>query len=1350
MPPRPPPQAAVSIISRCPHSLQAPEPTAPTLTAYSALIRDLAAAGRLDAVDGALASARSRLAPASLHPLYVASIRAYARAGRLRDAVDAFERMDLFACPPAAPAYNAIMDALVDAAYHDQAHKVYVRMLAAGVAPDTRTHTIRLKSFCLTGRPHVALRLLRTLPERGYDAKAAAYATVVRGLYACGFGHDARQLFDEMLDGHLFPDIATFNKVLHALCHKGNIMESGALLAKVLKRGMSANNFTYNIWIRGLCECGRLGEAVALVEQMGAYIVPDVVTYNTLIRGLCKESKVRDAAQYLRRMTNKGCMPDDFTYNTIIDGYCKMGMVLEATELLKDAVFKGFMPDRVTYCSLINGLCAEGDVERALELFNEAQAKELKPDLVVYNSLIKGLCRQGLILHALQVMNEMAEDGCHPDIWTYNIIINGLCKMGNISDATVVMNDAIVKGYLPDVFTFNTLIDGYCKRLKLDSALQLVERMWTYGITPDAITYNSVLNGLCKSGKTKEVNETFEEMIFRGCQPNAITYNILIENFCKVNKLEEAAEVLVRMSQEGLVPDAISFNTLLHGFCRNGDLDEAYLLFQKLDEKGYSATADTFNILIAACSSKLKMQMAEKIFDEMVGKGYTPDSYTYRVLIDGSCKAANVDRAYVHLLEMIDKGFVPSTTTFGRVLNSLAVNHRISEAVGIIHIMVRIGVVPEIIDTIFSSDKKEIAAPKILVEDLMKKGHISYSTYEVLHEGVRDNKLTRKARKTRYADSILWRYTVFWSLKTERNGILTWGDGYVKSMMEDSRMEDLCSDPILSKNQITLSSCCGKSYPFCPIEAALLRMSSHSYHLGEEIIGKVALTGQHCWVSANELCSAHKYKYHEDWKLHFAAGIETVLLVPVLPYGVLQLGSLDTIVESSASAAAIRDLFHKHYDASVSHDSLATGSGYSNTLRQLTPTVSIDPPDVLAHDLIDMTESSAQLLTAGNLILPHPFTALELPVFEDFSTNLTDPPNELLDYENFDGFTLTDLTDVYQEHTHGSTIVLNNDVVISNSSIYSEFHNDFEVMSREGQELLMCHFKQQDANQSLLQVDGNSVNFCLQHETNDCAELLLNTITDQIGHASKSKFSYSSDSPFSWETQIKKERALRLDEMSVPDLPDGQELSPTSMYEGIMSSSMTVTSPLEMEKYVTEECIEHTVQDTLRVTSAEIKRRCRNIELQRSRPRDRQLIQDRMKELRELIPNASKCSIDSVMDKTVTYMQFLQSVSEKAEKIHNTLDGKETHDETKKQLNSFPLRAEELDQPGHLLIEMLCKDYELFLDMAHVLKGLKVNILKGVLEHRSDNLWARFVIEVSEGFNQMQILCPLMHLLHRR
>jgi len=106
-------------------------------------------------------------------------------------------------------------------------------------------------------------------------------------------------------------------------------------------------------------------------------------------------------------------------------------------------------------------------------------------------------------------------------------------------------------------------------------------------------------------------------------------------------------------------------------------------------------------------------------------------------------------------------------------------------------------------------------------------------------------------------------------------------------MVEYKQVGNLSAVPTVSKNQIVPSS--------CPIEAALLKMSSHLYPLGEGIIGKVALTGQHCWISANELCSISMHNYQEDWLLQFAAGIKTVLLVPVVPHGVLQLGSLDMV-----------------------------------------------------------------------------------------------------------------------------------------------------------------------------------------------------------------------------------------------------------------------------------------------------------------------------------------------------------------------------------------------------------------------------------------------------------------------
>lgn len=658
----------------------------------------------------------------------------------------------------------------------------------------------------------------------------------------------------------------------------------------------------------------------------------------------------------------------------------------------------------------------------------------------------------------------------------------------------------------------------------------------------------------------------------------------------------------------------------------------------------------------------------------------------------------------------------------------------------------------------------------------------------------------------------LWKYAVFWSIKSEKHGILTWADGYVDKMNKNTR--DHYGDPSDSDNQIITPTWSNdgqyQSYPFCPIEAALLRMSSHSYSLGEEIIGKVAVMGQHCWISSSVLRSTLVYKYHEDWQFQFAAGIKTVLLVPVIPHGVLHLGSLCTVLESSALATHMKDLFYKIYNPSIPHNPSATGFGYSNTLKKPTADGSVDPADVLAHDLFDVINSSAQLFTIEHLSLPHPFTPSEFPMLDvitgaydtslttcsgetfdanesDLWSNVNEAPSELshcktlvdpdvtnlsfmdklinsnsklsctsviniqdADYNNIDDFILAYMAQEYQEHTCGSTIVLNDNVVTSNSSIHSKMHKDLEAIPREDLESFMWHgrLKQQEStSHSLLQANGNKAYSYSHLETNDYAEFLVDAITDQVGNVPNGYSYHSTDSSTSCETQIQREdRALRLEESAVPDAPGGREFSPISVKDGCMTSKMTVSVPKGIIRTLR---VSHTIQDMHREISVEIKHESGKKELHRSRPRDRQLIQDRMKELRELIPDASKCSIDALLDKTITQMLFLQSVSEKAEKLQSKTS-EEFRDEAKKKLENCPLRVEELEEPGHLLIEILCKEYDVFFETAHLFKGLGVSILKGELEHRSGQLWARFVVEASKCSNQMQILCPLMHLLQRR
>ncbi|KAK1265605.1 Transcription factor [Acorus gramineus] len=175
-----------------------------------------------------------------------------------------------------------------------------------------------------------------------------------------------------------------------------------------------------------------------------------------------------------------------------------------------------------------------------------------------------------------------------------------------------------------------------------------------------------------------------------------------------------------------------------------------------------------------------------------------------------------------------------------------------------------------------------------------------------------------------------------------------------------------------------------------------------------------------------------------------------------------------------------------------------------------------------------------------------------------------------------------------------------------------------------------------------------------------------------------------------------------------------------------------------------------------------------DVVVHKPRPRDRQLIQDCVKELRMLVPDGAKCSIDSLLGRTVKHLTFLRDVSNQAKKMKQYADlkvGNEDHKTTGVQNHhqngmswayeigtrpsTCPIVVENLNQPGHMLVEMLCKEPELFLDIAQVIKRTGLTILKGVMEPRSDNTWACFIVEAWRGFHRMDILWPLMQLLQR-
>ncbi|AQK39367.1 Putative HLH DNA-binding domain superfamily protein [Zea mays] len=176
------------------------------------------------------------------------------------------------------------------------------------------------------------------------------------------------------------------------------------------------------------------------------------------------------------------------------------------------------------------------------------------------------------------------------------------------------------------------------------------------------------------------------------------------------------------------------------------------------------------------------------------------------------------------------------------------------------------------------------------------------------------------------------------------------------------------------------------------------------------------------------------------------------------------------------------------------------------------------------------------------------------------------------------------------------------------------------------------------------------------------------------------------------------------------------------------------------------------------------RKRSRPGENPKPRPKDRQLIQDRIKELRELVPNGAKCSIDALLEKTIKHMVFLQSVTKHADNLKDSNESKILGGENGPLKDYFeggatwafdvgsqsmtcPIIVEDLDRPRQMLVEMLCEDRGIFLEIADFIKGLGLTILRGVMEARKNKIWARFTVEANRDVTRMEIFLSLMRLL---
>ncbi|KAF8111149.1 hypothetical protein N665_0076s0144 [Sinapis alba] len=580
-----------------------------------------------------------------------------------------------------------------------------------------------------------------------------------------------------------------------------------------------------------------------------------------------------------------------------------------------------------------------------------------------------------------------------------------------------------------------------------------------------------------------------------------------------------------------------------------------------------------------------------------------------------------------------------------------------------------------------------------------------------------------------------WSYAVFWKLGCQNSSLLIWEECYNETSLSghgiDTQKVQLLTNRMMLNNRIIL--------------------------VGEGLVGRAAFTGHHQWILADNFNRGvhHPPEVINEMLLQFSAGIQTVAVFPVVPHGVVQLGSSLPIMENLGFVDDVKGLI------------LQLGCVPGALLSE-----SYTPYDEPAADFIGVPVSGSQghkiLLSSAFLAEPH------------FNSTASSS-----DHQTFEEASCNNLVDEQHLKQGGwQSFLAGPEVDLPSTNPDAWLNQNFSCMSNNVEQQIPCEDDSSSKQRSddlfdMLGLDPDNRNRGCENSWGTRTELLTRELSDfrviqemgssltgtdhhlldavVSGACSSSTKQISDESCKTTMTKVSSNSSVTTPSQNSPQgiLYEKKHGTPMGLYGSQISSWVEQAHSLKREG--TPRVVMNK-NETAKPTSSN-RKRLKPGENPRPRPKDRQMIQDRVKELREIIPNGAKCSIDALLERTIKHMLFLQNVSTHADKVKQTGESKIMKEEGgatwafevgSKSLLMCPIVVEDVNPPRIFQVEMLCEQRGFFLEIADWIRSLGLTILNGVIETRVEKkIWARFTVEASRDVTRMEIFMQLVNILEQ-
>lgn len=324
-------------------------------------------------------------------------IRRYARARRVEEAIETFEKMEQLGMKLDLSDFNRFLDTLSKSRQVGKAHQVFDKMKRRRFMPNKKSYAILLEGW---GQQQNLLKLdevYREMKDEGFEPDVVAYGIIMNAYCKARKVDRAIEKFHEMEAMNIFPSP-------HIYCILVNGLGSDKRLGEALKffemskaSGVVPEAPTYNAVVGSYCWSMKFDEAFRVVDEMRRCGVgSNARTYDIILHHLIKDGKTEEAYSVFRRMSNElGCEPTVSTYEIIIRMFCNNKKLNVAVRIWDEMKAKGVLPGMHMFVTLINSFCHETRLDDACKYFQEMVDVGIRPPGSMFSNLKRALLDEG-------------------------------------------------------------------------------------------------------------------------------------------------------------------------------------------------------------------------------------------------------------------------------------------------------------------------------------------------------------------------------------------------------------------------------------------------------------------------------------------------------------------------------------------------------------------------------------------------------------------------------------------------------------------------------------------------------------------------------------------------------------------------------------------------------------------------------------------------------------------------------------------------------------------------------------------------------------------------------------------